>query len=214
MDVKICDKPIKLKELEGKSVFLSSVTDCYNKYEKEFEITKGILEQIRNLNSEVTISTKSDLILRDIELLKQFKNLIVSFSVNTLDSDFQRDMDRASPLEDRLRALKILHSSGIRTVLFVSPIFPYITDFRAILEQTKDYINEYWFENLNLRGDYKYVILTYLRNKYSEFYEDYDRIYNRKDNTYWKNLENEIREYCERNGINYKIYFYHEKIRK
>ena len=214
LDVKICDKPIKLKELAGKSVFLSSVTDCYNKYEKDFEITKSVLEQIKYLNSKITITTKSDLILRDIEILKQFKNLTVSFSINTLDSGFQKDMDKASSIEDRLRALKILHDNKIRTALFMSPIFPYITDFKAIIERTKDYVSEFWFENLNLRGDYKYTIMNYVKTQYPKFYAEYKKIYDDKDNAYWENLENEIREYCDKNSIDYEIYFYHEKIKK
>ena len=92
------------------------------------------------------------------------KNLTVSMSINTLDENFKNDMDNASSISDRLETLKELHNNGIKTVLFMSPIFPYITDFKKIIDISKDYIDEYWFENLNLRGSYKQTILSILYN--------------------------------------------------
>lgn len=68
-------------KLKGKSVFLSSVTDCYNPYEEKYETTRKILEQLVSIDCELGISTKSSLILRDIDLLKQCKNLKVSVSI-------------------------------------------------------------------------------------------------------------------------------------
>jgi DNA repair photolyase len=214
IDVKISDRPINLKQLWGRKIFLSSVTDCYNSYEKEFKITRSILEQIKDIDSEVTVATKSDLILRDIDLLKQFKNLTVAFSINTIDAKFQSDMDKASSIDARINALKVLHEHGIKTVVFMSPIFPYITDFREIINNTKNFVGQYWFENLNLRGDYKYSILNYVKDKFPEYYAEYQKIYVDGDVAYWDNLENEIIGYCQQNGIDYKMYFHHEKIRK
>ncbi|HOP65915.1 MAG TPA: radical SAM protein [Bacilli bacterium] len=214
IDVKLCDKPLNKKKLTGKMVFLSSVTDCYNKYEEKYKITRKILEQLKDIDCEVGISTKSDLILRDLDLLKQFKNLTVSFSINTLDESFKSDMDNASSIKDRIEALKVLHENGIYTVLFMSPIFPYITDFKKIIESTKNYVDEYWFENLNLRGNYKQTILAYIKNKYPKYYQAYLQIYVAHKNDYWINLAKDIKEYCLKNNIKYKNYFYHEEIVK
>ena len=127
IDIKRCDKPISKKKLQGKSVFLSSVTDCYNPFEEKYRNTRKILEQLISINCELNISTKSHLILRDIDLLKQCNNLKVSVSVNTLDEQFKNDMDHASSIMKRLETLEILHQNGIYTVLFMSPIFPGIT---------------------------------------------------------------------------------------
>lgn len=64
-------------------------------------------------------------------------------------------MDHASTIEERLTAMKVLHDAGIYKVLFMSPIFPYITEYKEIIASTRDFVKEYWFENLNLRGAYK-----------------------------------------------------------
>ena len=214
IDIKKCSKKINLKKIEHKRVFLSSVTDCYNEFEEKYELTRNILEQLVNVECELSISTKSKLILRDLDLLKKMKNLTVSMSINTLDENFKNDMDNASSIHDRLNTLKELHKNGIKTVLFMSPIFPYITDFKEIIDVSKDYINEYWFENLNLRGSYKQTIFKYIENKYPNLLDKYDDIYNKKNKNYWINLSKEIDEYCKTNNIKYINYFYHEELVK
>ena len=212
IDIKRCDKPIDLNKITGKNVFLSSVTDCYNQYEKDYCITRNILEQLVNSDCNLSISTKSKLILRDIDLLKQMKNLIVCMSINTLDETFRSDMDNASTIKERMDTLNELHNNGIYTILFMSPIFPYITEWKEIIDNTKNYIDEYWFENLNLRGVYKKDILDYIKNNFSDLYSEYIDIYVNKNNKYWKELAKEINNYCNRNNIKYTNYFYHKKL--
>ena len=212
IDIKRCNKPIDLRKISGKNIFLSSVTDCYNQYEKDFCITRNILEQLIDSDCNLSISTKSKLIIRDIDLLKQMKNLIVCMSINTLNEKFRSDMDNASTIKERMDTLKELHNNGIYTVLFMSPIFPYITEWKEIIDQTKDYVDEYWFENLNLRVNYKKEILDYIGINYSDLYSDYIDIYLKKNNKYWKDLAEEINNYCNLNNINYTNYFYHKEL--
>lgn len=214
IDIKQCDKPISLKKLQNKSVFLSSVTDCYNCFEEKYQVTKKILEQLVDIECSIGISTKSKLILRDVDLLKKCKDLKVSVSINTLDENFKNDMDNASNISDRLFTLKELHNQGIYTVLFMSPIFPYITDFKDIIEATNTYVDEYWFENLNLRGNYKREILDYVHVKYPNLYSEYEKIYIKGKKEYWIDLSVEIKNYCNRNRIKYINYFYHEELVK
>ncbi|MDO5126969.1 MAG: radical SAM protein [Eubacteriales bacterium] len=212
LDVKRCDKPINLSKIKGKKVFLSSVTDCYNEYEKKYCVTQGILNQLTGCEAEVSISTKSSLILRDLDILKQIRNLKVSMSINTLDESFRADMDHAVSIKERLETLKNLYENGIYTILFMSPIFPCITDWKGIIETSREYIDEYWFENLNLRGSYKTVILDYVAQKYAEYMEQYKEIYIGKCDDYWDNLADEMKEYCDKNGIPSINYFYHRKL--
>lgn len=155
------------------------------------------------------ISTKSNLILRDVDLLKQFRNLTVAIFINTLNENFQKDMDCTSSISERIDILKKLHLQGIHTVLFMSPIFPFITDFKEIIEATKAYVCEYWFENLNLRGEYKRHILLYISEHYPQYLAAYKKIYNEKSLEYWEQLANDMDHYCRSNHIKYTNYFYH-----
>lgn len=212
IDIKRCDKAISRKKLQGKSVFLSSVTDCYNPYEEKYGSTRRILDQLVSIDCELNISTKSNLILRDIDLLKQCKNLKVSVSINTIDEQFKKDMDNASSISERLNTLKVLHESGIYSVLFMSPIFPGITNFRKIMENSKDFVDKYWFENLNLRGSYKEDILDYIRKSYPELMELYREIYLQGNMEYWRELAIDIEEYCNTHLIKHINYFYQNKL--
>ena len=81
-----------------------------------------------------------------------------------------------------------------------------------IIEETKEYINEYWFEDLNLRGAYKYTILKYVEEKYPSVYPMYEEIYIKRNPQKLINMDNEIKEYCHKNKINYTDYFHHEEV--
>ncbi len=190
------------------------MTDCYNPFEEKYKNTQKILKQLIDIDCELSISTKSNLILRDIDLLKQFKKLKVCVSINTLDEQFKNDMDNASSISERLRTLNVLHENGIYTILFMSPIFPGITNFQKIIEKTKDDVNEYWFENLNLRGSYKQDILNYIEASYPQWIELYRDIYIKGNMQYWHNLSAEIENYCHINAVQYINYFYHEELVK
>jgi DNA repair photolyase len=212
IDIKQCDQPLRARRLSGKKVLMSSVTDAYNPFEKKYQVTRQILTQLQPLDCSLGITTKSRLVLRDLDLLKQCRAVEVSISINTLDEGFKNDMDSASSIRARLQTLKTLHEQGIRAILFISPIFPGITDVPAIIEASRAYIDEYWLENLNLRGDYQPKILAYIAQKYPHLVGLYDEIYRRKNTDYWWHLSNELEDYCTRSGVKYVNYFYHEKL--
>ena len=200
IDVKLCDNPLNKKKLTGKTVFLSSVTDPYNPLEKKYEITKKILEQLIDIDCRIYISTKSSLILIDIDLLKKYNNVIVDISLNILNEKFRKYMDNAASVQQRLDTLKYLHDNGIHTAL-ISPWVPEITDFKVLIQDTKEYVNEYWFENLNLRGDYKKRILNYIAKRHPKLIELYNDIYCHNNIEYWEQKEKEFTEYCKINKI-------------
>lgn len=95
LDVKYWPPLEHVQKYRGKEIFLSSVTDPYNPQEAEFKRTRALLEELKDSGARLSISTKSDLILRDIDLIAEFDDPRVSFSINTLDEDFRRDMDKA-----------------------------------------------------------------------------------------------------------------------
>ena len=203
LDVKFW-KPIKNPErYAGKKFFVSSVTDPYNPQEKIYMRTREFLETFQGVDLNLSLQTKSDLILRDIDLIKTFKNVRVGFSINTLDENFRVDMDNAASIERRLNAMKILHAEGIRTTCFISPIFPGITNIPAIIDATKDFCNLVWLENLNLRGNFKPTILRYVREKYPKLAPLYTEIYQKKNPQYWFQLNKTVGDYAAKNNLEY-----------
>ena len=105
-------------------MFFCSVTDPYQPLEKKYGRTRALLEQFQNTGISLSISTKSDLILRDLDLIKTFPGAHVSWSINTLDEAFRKEMDRAVSIERRLAAMKQFYEAEIETTCFISRFFP------------------------------------------------------------------------------------------
>ena len=203
LDVKFW-KPLSHPErYRGKEVFLGSVTDPYQPAEEKYRRTRAVLEELRGSGVKLSIATKSDLILRDLDLIQSFPGARISWSINTLDENFKDDMDRAAPISRRLAAMKAFHDAGVRTTCFISPIFPGITDVPAIIGRVKGDCNLIWLENLNLRGTFKPVILRYIREKRPDLVPLYEDIYLRGNRGYWQVLDGELRAYAEASGLPY-----------
>ena len=230
LDVKYWEPIKNPKKYAGQLAVIGSVTDGYNHYEEEYKRTRTLLEELKDSGAKIMICTKSDLVVRDLDILTQMKDVTVSWSINTLDEDFKNDMDKAVSIERRLVAMKKVYDAGIRTVCFVSPIFPGITDIPAIIERVKDQCDFVWLENLNLRGNFKAGIMKYIEEKHPDLMPLYHEIYDKNIRLYWKNLEQQIENYAKENGLPFIDnhlpdgrsekgkptiinYFYHEQIR-
>lgn len=231
LDVKIWPEIKSPQTYAGKELFIGSVTDPYLPQEEQYGRTRALLEQLRGSGTKLSIATKSDLILRDLDLIKTFPDARVSWSVNTLDEDFKNDMDNAVSIERRLAAMETFYRAGIRTTCFVSPIFPGITDVEAIIQRVKKQCNLIWLENLNLRGSYKTVIMEYIQRTRPHLLPLYREIYGNGSCSYWELLDQKLQSYADDIGLDYVTnddsmrrpfdappvvvnYFYHEKIKK
>ena len=233
MDVKEWPEITNPKKYAGQKVIIGTVTDGYNPLEETFGKTRKILEELKDSGADILICTKSDLVLRDLDLLKEINRnnrLTVSWSVNTLDESFKDDMDTAVSIERRLAAMKQIYDAGIRTVRLISPVFPGITDIEAIIEQAKNKCDLVWLENLNLRGGFKKTIMDYIAEKYPDLTPLYDEIYNKKNRSYFEALEKKAEEIAKKYGCRFVDnetpyervpqghpiivdYFYHEEVR-
>lgn len=231
LDVKYWSEIKHPEKYSGKELFFGSVTDPYNPQEEIYKRTRLLLEQLQGSGIKLSIQTKSDLVLRDIDLIRAFPDARVGFSINTLDEDFKNDMDQAVNIERRITAMKTLHEAGIRTTCFISPIFPGITDVTSIIDRVKNQCQLVWLENLNLRGSYKGIILQYIKKKHPELIPLYEEIYIHGSRLYWEALDSSIRDYASANGLEYVRdddsmkkafdepptivnYFYHEEVKK
>lgn len=230
LDVKHWPKIKNPQKYAGKGIFIGSVTDPYNPFEETYGRTRALLEQLAGSGAKISIATKSDLILRDLELIQSFPDARVSWSINTLDESFCSDMDEAVSTQRRLEAMEAFHSAGVRTTCFISPIFPGITDVPAIIQRVKRQCNLIWLENLNLRGGYKADIMDYIQSKYPDLAPLYHEIYMRGDRSYWEALDAQIGVLSEEQGLDYLRdddtvrrpfaaspviinYFYHEEVK-
>jgi DNA repair photolyase len=199
----------KSEKYRGKEIFFSSVTDPYQPVESRYKLTRNVLEKLIPIQPTIAIQSKSDLLVRDIDVFKKFKNIDVGISLSTLDESTQKKIEpRASSPQRRIDALMKLKKAGIHTHVFISPILPEITDWKAIIKATKKYADEIWFENLNLYPSIKANIDNFLKTVDPNLVYKYKEIY-AKDSMYWNKVEQEIKIFCKQEKLVYKIYFHH-----
>lgn len=140
------------------SILLSSVTDPYHGVEAQYRLTQGILTVLADeaYPGTVSILTKSPMVLRDIDLLRQMKRAEVGITVTTTDDRVSRFLEvRAPAASRRLRTLAELASGGVSTYAFVGPLLPHfryaphlLDDvFRALVDVG---VRAVYVEHLNL----------------------------------------------------------------
>lgn len=117
----------------GAPVALGTATDPYQPAERRFRVTRGILEALARMEGlEVSITTKSPLVTRDLELLKRIarrSRLTVHLSLISTDARLLRTIEPRSPAPARrLQALRVLREHGIRAGIFAMPLLPGLTD--------------------------------------------------------------------------------------
>jgi DNA repair photolyase len=165
--IKVNAPTVLLKEVRRRkpgTIVLSSVCDPYQELERRYELTRKILEVLSNHNEfRVDVLTKSDLVVRDLDIIKKVKNIEVGFSVSHFDEMFRRIFEPGAPsVERRFDALETLAKSGVKTYVFVAPVIPLITErnMEGILEGAERGNARYlFFDTLNIKcGNWKPII--------------------------------------------------------
>jgi len=123
----------------GEAIALGTATDPYQPAERRYEVTRGILEEFtRHRGFELGIVTKSNLVVRDVNLLRavaQNNALSIHVTVTTLNVDLARILEPRAPRPDlRMEAVRELSAAGLTVGVSCSPVLPGITDSPADLE--------------------------------------------------------------------------------
>jgi len=136
---RILARELTPERLNGQSIALGTATDPYQPAERRYEVTRSLLAVMAMARDlRLSITTKSDLVTRDIDLLRRIadrNSVHVSITVTTLDRRLARILEfRAPTPELRLEALRTLRQAGIAAGINIAPIMPDITDNRVNLE--------------------------------------------------------------------------------
>jgi DNA repair photolyase len=113
---------------ENKYVSIANSSDPYQHLEERYKLTREALKIFSHHDFKIMIITKSDLVIRDIDILKNSK-VAVSITITTLDKEKAKKLEPYAPNpERRLEALRILSESNIPTIARIDPIIPFIND--------------------------------------------------------------------------------------
>ncbi len=172
------------KKTRNKLVNLGSVTDPYQPIEERVEITRKVLETFLVHRNPVAITTKSDLVVRDIDLLKALGPLVnVVFSIPSLDQGFATLLEKRAPsIARRLAAIEKLKAAGVVVGVLIIPIVPYISDdkgeLRKLVKELHDLRVDYVIPDiLNLRGEVRTRMRYFLERHKPTLVDRYDALY-------------------------------------
>lgn len=144
------------KELEGlqpQKIYFGFHSDAYQPVEAELLQTRKVLSILLKRGFSASILTKSNLVVRDIDILKEMPNANVSISV-AFDDDEIRKRFESNTLntDDRIEALRLCKEAGIRTSALICPVIPHITKVETLLSKLIGYADKVWIYGLSL-GD-------------------------------------------------------------
>jgi len=185
----LAERDLNHKEIWGEHIAIGAATDPYQPAEREFGATRAILERIAEREGlSVSITTKSDQVVRDIDLLQRISarsSLTVNLTITTLRTHLARLLEPRAPRPDlRLAAVRRLREQGVSAGVLAMPILPWLTDREADLDAlacgARD-ANAEWFAArvLYLMPDSWRTFLGFLEEKFPRLVTRYREWYGR-----------------------------------
>jgi len=201
------------KELRQKTpgtIGLSTVTDPYQPIEKTYQITRYCLEVLSRKSFPLCIQTKSDLILRDKDLIRKCSNVEVMVSIGTLNDVHRRLLEPgSSSISNRLSILKSFSDSDIKTSVFFGPIYPTVTkeEIPEILERFLECgVDEIMIDCLHPKQNIKSSLYRILQDK-PEFHEWMISLQTNNQQESFSDIRNNIYEYLKNKDVMVKDAF-------
>jgi DNA repair photolyase len=154
------------------TVWLSSVTDPYQPIERKYLLTRRCLELLAQYDINVIVQTKSSLVLRDVDVFLDLKDVEVGLTLTTPCRTTAKLFEPRAPTpQKRVKTLKALHDAGIRTFAFIGPLLP--GEPKKLAEMLVECVDYVLIDKMNYRksieGFYeKHGLLNALQ---SEFFE-------------------------------------------
>ena len=171
VDVKVNSPEVLQRQLQRKArgrVMISSVTDAYQPIEAKYKLTRKCLEVLLEHQFPVDILTKSPLVLRDLDLIKEFKDIEVGITVTTNDEKIRKVFEPKAPsITARINTLKKLHNNGINTYVFIGPVLPMNPE--ALLENINPHVDSIIIDRMNYTSK---TLKIYKRMNLSKWLED------------------------------------------
>lgn len=171
----------------GEEIAIGTATDPYQPIERLLEVTRAILEELsRHAGLELGIVTKSNLVLRDIDLLRRIaenNQIFVNVTITTLDVDLARILEPRAPRPDlRMETVRKMNLEGVNTGVICAPVVPGITDsprdLEALVRATAEAGGKYIYANpLFLKPCSAAVFLPFVEKEFPHLVDSYRQRY-------------------------------------
>jgi len=201
------------RELKNKprgTIGLSTVTDPYQHLESKLKLTRKCLEILSTHDFPVSIQTKSDLVLRDADLIEPGK-FDVGVTITTMDRELAGKIEPRSPRPDaRAQVLEEFASRGLETWLFLGPIIPEINDSGESLKQVIDVAkktgSKIMYDKLNLRPWVMESITPFIERERPGLIGRLPKLLNLKSD-WWRETSSTVKTLCAERSVRFEPAF-------
>ncbi len=215
-EIKILNQELRHKRKKG-VIGIGAMSDTYNPFEEQYEITRKALELISYYKFGVSIETKSNLIVRDIDLFNDINkksDVILKFTITSAEDSLSKKIEpNVCVSSERFKAMKQLSKNGLFVGTLLTPIIPFITDSEENIRN----VIKMSYEN-GAKFVFSMGVLTLRENQREYFYEQLDKMFPKLKemyvrtygNSYFcyplnKNLGKVFKEECEKYGLLYRM---------
>ena len=180
------EKQLSSPSWKGEIINIGGVTDSYQPIEAQYKLMPEILRLMIKYKNPCIISTKSDLILRDYELIAELSSLTyvnVAATITCMDESKRRKIEpNGAPSQRRFAMLKEFSKTDASIGLHLMPIVPFLTDTReninSLLSHAKENGVQYFIPGiLNLRGRTRWAFFNFIREEYPALCKPFQDLY-------------------------------------
>jgi DNA repair photolyase len=200
----------ELKHKPKGTIGLSTVTDPYQPLESKTKLTRKCLEILSAHDFPVSIQTKSDLVLRDVDLIRPGK-CDVGVTITTMDRELARKIEPTAPSPDaRARVLEEFSSKGVQTWIFLGPIIPEINDSKQSLEEIIEVAektgSKILYDKLNLRPWVLESVKPFIERERPGLAERLPKLLNPKSD-WWRETSETVKKLCAERSVRCELAF-------
>jgi DNA repair photolyase len=190
------------------------VTGDYQPAEQRFGLSRKMLEVVQDLEFPVHVVEKSDLVLKDLDVLKAIDEnswACVSFSFSTVDGEISTIFEPIAPSpERRLAAMREVATAGILTGANLMPVLPFITDSEElmgnVIEEVKNHGGKFvLIGGLTLDDNVRTRYFRLLKNRFPDLYSKYENLYGSEIHEYFREISKKGMKICEKYGLRDRI---------
>ena len=188
----------ELQDVPRQTIYMGYYTDPYQPCEAEYHQTRQVLELLSEKNFSVSILTKSDLVLRDMDILREMDQPSVSVSVAFTDNNARRKFEaRTIDTGTRVRAIRRLKEAGIKTSALICPVIPHISEVPPLIEMLAPHTDTIWIYGLSMMtyGDRsRQNVAGILDDHFPDLKERIKAVIFSDEHPYWDRLRQDLVE--------------------
>lgn len=200
----------ELAKISPQNIYMGYYSDPYQPCEAAYLQTRKVLELFLENGYSTSILTKSDLVVRDIDILKEMNDASVSVSVAFNDNQTRCHFEANTiDTERRIEALYKLKESGVKTSALICPVVPYITDVIPLIESMAPLTDQIWIYGISIekRSDQSWKnVNSILKSHYPNSRKEIEEVIFAKDHPYWLSLREKLNNIQESINLNLNIH--------